>query len=321
MYSIGEVRKSKRRPQEDPFKRFLSRLEALSPDSSSTPAGPNDNGSDNTLSEMPSIHHDEPATPAAAKHVRQKIRVIPYHQKYPLKKNDRSAAVNILGRLSPGEIPRHIGSVLYKRDDSKEENVWRWAAGDIRSKGKVERVEKTMDNASDHSTHNSPATHTLRDGIDVINISRHGSLHPNVQHPNVQQESELDFSLAADNNDDILLVQPASTSSHLQVTDIKPSDEESELSPAESQAVNKPGEAQGTSTDIVIDLEFSETTESPNNLESNKPMDSVLKPLTVTIPTADMNHYLEENLSSISEHVDNSYSSDFDFSSISIPGV
>ena len=316
MYSIGEVRKSKRRPQEDPFKRFLSRLEALSPDSSSTPAGPNDNGSDNTLSEMPSIHHDEAATPAAAKHVQQRIRVIPYHQKYPLKKNDRSAAVNLLGRLSPGEIPRHIRSVLHKRDDGKEENVWRCAAGDIHSKGKVERVEKTMDNASDYSTHNSPETHRLRDGIDVINISRHGSLHPNVQ-----QESELDFSLAANNNNDILLVQPASTSSHLQVTEIKPNDKESELSPAESQAVNKPGEAKGTSTNVVIDLEFSETTESPNNMESNKPMGSVLKPLTVTIPTADMNPYLEENLSSISEHVDNSYSSDFDFSSISIPGV
>ena len=261
---------------------------------------------------MPSIHHDEVATPVTAKHIQQKIRVIPYHQKYPLKKNGRSAAVNILGRLSPGEVPRHICSVLHKQGDSKEETVWKWAAGDTKSM--VEREDKTMDNASDHCTQNSPEVHTLRDGIDVINISRHGSLQPNAR-----QESELDFS--ADNNNDILLVQPASTSSYLQVTEIKSSDKESELPPAESQAVNKAGEAKGASTDVVLDLEFSETTQSPNNLESSKPMSSVLKPQTVTIPTADMNPYLEENLSSISEHVDNSYSSDFDFSSISIPGV
>ena len=310
MYSIGEVRESKRRPQEDPFKRFLSRLEALSPDSSSTPAGPNDNGSDNTLSEMPSIHHDEAATPVTAKHVRQKIRVIPYHQKYPLQKSGRSTAVNILGRVSPGEVPRHVSSVLRKRDDSKEESVWRWEAGEVDSKSKVEREEKIMDNASDHSMQTSPET--LRDGIDVINISRHGSLHPNAH-----EEIKPELPLAAGS---IILVQPASTSSNLQVTEIKPSDEESKRSRVESQAMNTAGEAaKRISTDVVVDLELSEITESPTNLESNKlVVGSVLKPLPVTIPTADMN---PDSLSSISEHVDISYSSDFDFSSISIPGL
>lgn len=290
-------------------------MEALSPDSSSTPAGPIDNGSDNTLSEMPSFNHDEAATLATAKNVQQKIRVIPYHQKYPLQKTGRSAAVNILGRVSPGEVPRHIRNVLHKRDDSKEETVWRWAAGEMHSKSKTNREEKTTDNASDHRTQASPETHVLRDGIDVINISRHSSLHPNAH-----QESEPDLSLTADN---IVLVQPVLTSSHLHVTETTlPSDEESELSRVESQAVNTAGEAKGASTGVVIDLESSEITVSPNNLELNKPaMSSMLKPLTVTIPTADMNPYLEDNLSSISEHVDNSYSSDFDFSSISIPGV
>lgn len=307
MYSTGEVRKSKRRPQEDPFKRFLSRLEALSPDSSSTPAEPNDNGSDNTLSEMPSIHHDEAATPVTAKRIRQKIRVIPYHQKYPLQKNGRSAAVNILGRVSPGEVPRHVRSVICKRDDSKEESVWRWEAGEVDSRSKVGREEKIMDNAPDHSMQTSPET--LRNGIDVINISRHGSLHPNAH-----EETKPELSLAASN---ISLVQPVSTSSHLQVTENKPRDEESELSRVESQAVNTAGEAaKRVSTDVVVDLELSEITESPTNLESNKlVVDSLLKPSPVTIPTADMN---PDSLSSISEHVD---ISDFDFSSISIPGL
>ena len=305
------MRKSKRRPQEDPFKKFLSRLDALSPDSSSTPAGSKDNGSDNTLSEMPSIHHDEAATPATAKHVRQKIQVIPYHQKYPLQKNGRSAAVNILGRLSPGEVPRHIRSVVHQRDDSKEETVWKWATGEVDAKSKVEKEEKIMDNASDHSTLSSPKANTLRDGIDVISISRRG-------HPYTQQESELDLSLAAA-NDNIILVQPTLTSSQIEVSEIKSSDEGSELSPIETQARNTSGVAKEAPTDVVIDLEVSDPTKSPNNLESNKLMGTELKPLTVTIPTA---HYLnEENLSSISEHVDNSYSSDFEFSSISIPGV
>lgn len=290
-------------------------MEALSPDSSSTPAGPNDNGSDNTLSEMPSIHHDEATTPATVKHVRQKIRVIPYHQKYPLQKNGRNAAVNILGRVSPGEVPRHIDSVLHKRRGSKEETVWRWEAGDLRSK--VEKEERTVDNVSDDGMQKSPETHTLRDGIDVINISRHSPLRPNIH-----QESELDLSLAADN---IVLVQPASRSSRFQVTETKPNDEESEMSRVDG--VNIDGEAEGASAGVVIDLEFSENikspanTEFPDKLESHKPMGSVLKPLTVTVPTADVNPYLEDSLSSISKHVDNSYSSDFDFSSISIPGV
>ncbi len=315
MYSIGEVRNSTRRPQEDPFKRFLSRLEALSPDSSSTPAGTNDNGSDNTLSEMPSIHHDEAATPVTAKHVRQRIRVIPYHQKYPLQKHGRSAAVNILGRASPGEVPRHVRSVLHKRDDSKEETVWRWEAGEVDSKSKVEREERTMDNASDHGMQTSPKS--LRDGIDVINISRHGPLHPNPH-----QDSEPELPLADSN---IILVQPAaSLSSHLQMTEIKPNDEESELPRVGNQAVkNAAGEAaKRVSTDVVVDLEFSEITESSSTLESHTPaVGSALKPATVTIPTADMNPYIEDNLSSISEHVDISYSSDFNFSSISIPGL
>jgi hypothetical protein len=312
VYSVGEARKSTRRPQEDPFKRFLSRLEALSPGSSSTPAGTNDNGSDNTLSEMPSIHHDEAATPVTAKHVRQRIRVIPYHQKYPLQKHGRNAAVNILDRASPGEVPRHVRSVLRKRDDSKEETVWRWAAGEVDSKSKVEREERTMDNASDHSMQTSPKS--LRDGIDVINISRHGSLHSNAH-----QDSEPELPLAGSSN--IILVQPAATpSSHLQVTEIKPSDEESELSHVENQVVNAAGEAaKRVSTDVVVDLEFSEITEFSNTLESNTPaVGSALKLPTVTIPTADMN---PDNLSSISEHVDISYSSDFNFSSISIPGL
>lgn len=268
---------------------------------------------------MPSIHHDEAATPAAAKHVQQKIRVIPYHQKYPLQKNGRSTAVNVLGRLSPGEVPRHIHSVLHQRGDSKEEVVWKWAAGEMETKSKAERPkEKTVDSVSDHSSRDSPKTNTLRDGIDVINISSYTS-----SHPNAQQEPEVDLSLAAEDDNDILLVQPVSTSLHLQVKESKPSGEESEVSPVETQARNTSGMAKEVSTDVVIDLEISDSADSPNNLEPNKLVGTVsVKPLTVTIPTADMNPYLnEENLSSISEHMDNSYSSDFDFSSISIPGV
>ena len=313
MYSIGEVRKSRRRTQEDPFKKFLSRLEALSPDSSSTPAGP---ASDNTLSEMPSIHHDETVTPVKAKHVQQKIQVIPYHQKYPLQKNGRSAAVNILDRLSPGEVPRHVHDVLHQRDGSKGENVWKWAVGEMDTNSKAERKDKTVDSASDHSRPGSPETNTLRDGVDVINISRHSS-----SQLNTRQKSAQDSSLATEDNN-VLLVQPASMSSLLKVTEIKVSNEASEVSPAKIQAVSTSSMAKEASTDVVVDLEVSDSSHFSNNLESSKPLGTMLKPLTVTIPTADMNPSLEENPSSrsVSEHVDNSYSSDFDFSSISIPG-
>ena len=62
-------------------------------------------------------------------------------------------------------------------------------------------------------------------------------------------------------------------------------------------------------------------------LESNEPLvqavDTVSKLLTVVIPTAEVDTHVSssDSQSSVSENIEASYSSDFDFSSISIPGL
>ena len=258
---------------------------------------------------MPSIHHDGVATIATTnKHPQQKIRVIPYHQKYLSQTIERNPTVNILGKLSPGEVPRHVLRGLHQKDDIKGGTIWKWEAGEIDTKSKagskdVTSVNNTLD--QDHSS----ASSTQRDGIDVINISRHGSSQPNTK----QDDSEQDASLSsAEASNNILLVQPTSSASLLRVTEVEPS---GEVPPAETKKVTSSSMAKEASTDVVIDLESSEST---NDFFSN--LDSNEKPLTVTIPTGNLSSHLEENSGSICEHMDKSYSSDFDVSSISIPG-
>ena len=250
----------------------------------------------NTLSEMPSICHDELLTQAPTRHrrsVKHKIKVVPY-QNYPLLRSERNGpARSVLGRLSPGEVPRHIHDF-----DVQQQNE----AHSTQAAGEMKR--KTTADVIDCRRSNYPETNSLRDGIDVINISRHDS---DLEHK-LEQESSLVGV------DEALLVQPVPSTSRLQVIEVK-SYEETETETA-GDPLNKEAK------DLTFDSEISDTFPSSQNMESmskNIVVRSTPKPPTVVIPTAgvDRNHSIGEG-HSVSENIDNS--SDFDFSSISVPG-
>ena len=292
VYSIGEVKKG------DPFEKFLVGLKDLSPESSSTPAGQdvNANDSDNTLSEMPSIHHDETITPGLARqesNLQKKIRVIPYHKKYPLPGNVKNTAASVLGRLSPGEVPMRIRSLHIQEGDNKATVGLTALSQGMRTKS-IARI-KTMhqDGQQSHEIVN-----ILRDGIDVIDIS------------GTKQKLEHDPAM-----DDVLLVQPhtAPSTSRLQVIEVK-SYEESEASHIETTPTVASNKVAG-----ISDSSHSSKSES---VKQSRLMEGVtLKPLTIVIPGAeeDVNPTYGESPSFASENIVISYSDDFDFSSISIP--
>ena len=267
---------------------------------------------------MPSIHHDEAVTPTAAKvgtKAQQTIRVIPYHQKYPLLRNGKNTTADVLARLSPGEVPRHAHKLHHKGDNDKGE------LGVTRSEGETRNnfeIGPRRTNVFDHNGPDSPKPDRLRDGIDVINISRHGSMLPDA---NIAEQELVE-------NDH--LVQPASTGSHPQVIEVK--SYEAAKTPKTRTAKNTATDQ--ATTDVIksasdmriSDLEISDSSPLSKNggqMESKKKVEVTLKPPTVVIPTAeaDVNPSFGEDLSSVSEHIDISYSSDFDFSSVSIPGL
>lgn len=296
VYSVGEVKKPKRRSSGDPFERFLARLDDSSLEND---AG---NASVSTLSDMPSISQDEILTPVPArsdsKVKKGKLQVLPYHKKYPsMKTREKSddIAAGMLGRLSPGEVPRHI-RLLHLQNHSRKDKV-----GHSQSTREVKRkTTACAANVLDYSRSDCHETNTLRNGIDVINISR---CSPHLEHKLKQQEMS---SVAVD---DPLLVQAASTS-HLQVIRVK-SYEESET-PCNDTVTNEASNSRVTS-----ELSgFSPSAKKEDNVESSSVVDGTQKPPMVIIPTAevDMNLSNDETYSSISKDITN----DFDFSSVSL---
>ena len=341
VYSIGEVRMSKRRLHSDPFEKFVSRLNAISPESSSTPVGHTvDDGSDNTLSDMPSIHHDKMSTPVAGRkhesNLRQKIRVIPYHKRYPLVKSghgmDPATRLLVTGGSSPGEVPRHILNlhVSHGRGGMKD----RLKTGSTHSIGELHvhveeklKAGRTKGQATDHTERaDSPKSNSKRDGIDVIDISRH-SAHLSTTKEQLDEVSSLD-SVAMD---DVIVVQPSSTATQvIQVRSYESSETSRNTETATDPEPNQP------SLSITRGTE-SKATQALDTLAS-KPLTEVVpkskeplartvgtapKPLTVVVPTAEVdNHVLSsDSQSSVSENIEASYTSDFDFSSVSIPGL
>ena len=249
--------------------------------------------SDNTLSEMPSIHHDKTVTPGLARqksNLQKKIRVIPYHKKYPLPENTTASD---LGRLSPGEVPRHIRSLHIQGGNNKTVLGLTTLSQGVRTKS-IARIK--TDNIIDHDVPQSPeAINVLRDGIDVINIS---GTKQKLKHVSAM--------------DDVLLVDPhtATSTSRLQIVAVK-SYEESEsphLETAPTVASNK-------------EAGISDSSLSPKTNPVERSKGVTLKPLTIVIPSVakDVNPTYGESAGSASENIDISYSDDFDFSSISIP--
>ena len=311
----------------------------MSPESSSTPMRHGgDEDSENTLSEMPSIHHDKMTARQSSK-VHQKIRVIPYHRKHPLLKGGKSlaatAGVLMTGASSPGEVPRHIRSLNLVRGGQKEE-----AISLTHSAGEIVGRSKALRNAAKVLARTGPASpesNAQRDGIDVINISRH-SVHSSSTDEQLDEVS----SLASAATDDVIRVEPSST----QVIQVR-SYEESEASrtetPVADQVSNKPSQS-------IINQVSSKPSQSLVNQVSNKPSQFLVKPvsskpsqslvsskslepkvvvgvaskpLTVVIPTAevDVNVSSGDSPGSVSENIEVSHTtSDFEFSSISIPG-
>lgn len=174
------------RHSEDPFERFLSKLNASPPEDSSTPTPQTSTHlEDNTLSEMPSISAAF-ASDADASHLRQQPEVtplitlghrrtkdsIPYHKEYIPSK---------AGRLSPGEVRMH--PLLRPSQRQGNENIsFSLSEGEVPRakprKGRREEVRRHSGVPVVHSV-SSPGEvrfpREVRNGIDVITISRHSS--------------------------------------------------------------------------------------------------------------------------------------------------
>ena len=256
----------------------------------------NSSDSDNTLSEMPSIRHDT-VTPGLARqksNLQKKIRVIPYHKKYPLPENVKKATARVLGRLSPGEVPRCIRSLHIQGGDNKATVGLNTLSQGMRTNS-IARIK--TDTITDHSGQQSPEMiNILKDGVDVINIS------------GTKQKEHVSAM------DGVLLVQPHTdrSTSRLQVIEVK-SYEKSESPHLETAPTVASNKEAGTDS--------SQSPKSDPAKQSKKMEGVTLKPLTIVIPSIakDVNPTCGGSADSASEIIDISYSDDFDFSSISIP--
>lgn len=180
VYSVGEVRAGKRaQQQQQPMTKFLSKLN-MCPDSAeaNTSTSP-----DNTLSELPSLKCDDPLPhPLPAQfHTSSPVKQ-PYHSKY---RSGKKSALK--GHRSPGEVKGHSLTVKFGPEDYREGVSILFDDASIsqaRSEGEVPAVIRRQwisahngrGQSSEARQESNSSCKKTRDGIDVINISRHGTM-------------------------------------------------------------------------------------------------------------------------------------------------
>ena len=194
--SEGEIRRTtKPAVGNDPFEKFLTKLNISDPNDSSTPTVQTLSHleEDNTLSEMPSIGAEEKGlpevTPLNAANERQPRRKAPYHQLYPIQKP---------GHYSPGETHhkqtaarslrsshrgRDGGDLSVSYSEGEVRSLRKCRVASCKSGGRLlEEWKKSRGVAAPMPVINAAPSpgefhfpHETRDGIDVIDLSRQSS--------------------------------------------------------------------------------------------------------------------------------------------------
>ena len=216
--------------------------------------------------------------------------MIPYHERYPLPGNVENTAVGVLGRLSPGEVPKLIHDLHIQGGDNK-------AKAGLSSSAQQELGTKfnIRSKKESYSRSEFPKTNTLRDGIDVINVSC-------TKH----EGSVVDAAQ---------IVKPHSVpQTHPQVVQVK-SYEESETPHPETETVMSAIDTHVASVMGISDLPRSSAD------KGSKRVGITLKLSAVVIPSTEdsVNDSFRDDPSTDGENTSINYSSDFDFSSISFP--
>ena len=331
--SRGEIKRPPKHTVVDPFEKFLSKLNSSTPEESSSGAAPTTFSvlEDNTLSEMPSINNDDlshgevgryETTPLVKEERRQQKGAVPKFQP---------------GRFSPGEVQRapkpngRDNDVTFSHSKGEVPLRVRTRTGSDRRGNKSGRL-RGMDLPVVHSFP-SPGEVRLanktRNGVDVINISRESSrlfssrsaeaVSPTRAKNAVVGDFELPSSSSAKLK--IFESEPRSKSqvirvqSQLQVTatatEIAESSDKGKLQPPGSE-----DSPLGVSLSLNSESHSSPLVSAELPPPTHPPLLVPTTPITVTIPTGIP---AEQSLSDSTGKGD-SYTSDFDFSSISIPG-
>ena len=302
----------------------------------------------------------------------KRSKSIPYHKKYPLKKTQHTS---VFGQSSPGEVPRglsplHRSKARQKYVSSQNERVpqgtlsigevpvailgqKRHAKNSVRNDTRVPVEPLTSSSLTETHTIKDDSVNELRDGIDVINVSRHSVKLIGSEHHTHTHSSQ---TLSPQSESEPKRVQPMGEASRVLV--VRPLTDEDlninhKLLPKESpkhtvgvtahqklQVVDVPVEKEKgpVEDDLKISsLEISDSPPSsslkeehllytspqmtvpPQSSPPRSPQRSPQPPPVITIPSA----ALTENSSSdspVSEQLATDYTSDFDFSTISLPG-
>ena len=328
--SRGEIKRPQKHGAIDPFEKFLSKLNSSTPENSSNLTAPNTLSEleDNTLSEMPSIDKDDlshgevfrpVATPPVKGQQRRQPKAIApkFHlgqqghcspgevQRHP-KPSGQDSTVTL--SLSKGEVPLRVRARTGRRSKSVRVRGLNSAVVHLASSpGEIRMPSET------------------RNGIDVINISRNSSKlfssrsdkTDSPTHTKSVSVNEVhNFGLPEASNAKLKIheSEPAPTVSlPSQVIQVQPD--------LQIHSKNKlqPSSNQDSSPDIPFSLNNNSCFSTPgftNPLRSPPLLVPSRPPITVTIPTGTP----DEHSRSHSAGKGDSYTSDFEFSSISVPG-
>ena len=315
MLSVGEAHTQRPiKHSDDPFEKFLSKLNVSPPADSSTPTVPTFSHfeEDNTLSEMPSINDstsfatDQVITPqVTGYHRRPKVKA-PYHKQYPL---------HIHGQKSPGEIQKVAARGGYRQDNSF--SISEGEAPMRRGKGSRLRVK----GSGTHSV-TSPGELRLpnktRDGIDVINVSRTSvSLNKGVslareedsaQSSQSESGRKLRISESAPTH---LIIQVQQSTRHANSSTVTPSVTTSSVSSKKKHNVMQ-------SHTSRPDIRISDLDSPTESLQGQRQTVEGIPPLAPATPTVSGMGAGKPPLPTNED--DTQYSSDFEFSSLSLPG-
>ena len=330
--SRGEIKRPRKHTVVDPFEKFLSKLNSSTPEDSSSVTGPTTLSvlEDNTLSEMPSINKDDLSHGEVGR----------YETTLRVKREQRrqKAAVPMLplGRFSPGEVqrsPKPTGRDCDVTFSHSEGEV------PLRARTRTGRTSNTRDNKSRRLrgvglpvVHSVPSPRELRmsnktrNGVDIISISRESSRlfssrSIEAVSPMPAKSANLGDFEPSSAQLKIFEGEPSSKSRVLQVwsqsqvtaaaTEIAESSDKGRIQSSDSQG-SPPCGSLSDNSDSHSNPSLSAKSPPP----THPPLLTQSSPIAVTIPTGIL---AEQSLSDSAGQGD-SYTSDFDFSSISIPG-
>lgn len=340
--SRGEIKRPQKHGAIDPFEKFLSKLNSSTPEDTSNLTPPNTLSEleDNTLSEMPSIDKDDLSHGEVFRPVATSLLVKGQQRRQP-KAIASKFHPDQQGHCSPGEVQRHP-----KPSGQDNTVTLSLSKGEVplRVRAKTGRRIKSvrvreLNSAVVHLA-SSPGEIRMpsetRNGIDVINISRNSSKlfssrsdktasPTHTKSVSVNEAHNVGLPEASSAKLKIHESEPAPTVSlPSRVIQVQPDlqiqvTEAAETTDGHSKNDLQTSSNQDSSPDIPFSLNNDSRFSTPgftNPLHSPPLLVPSRPPITVTIPTG----IPDEHSISHSAGKGDSYTSDFEFSSISVPG-